>query len=274
MTTKFHSARYSRDPRLRAFTLIELLVVVAIIAILAALLLPALSMAKERAKRIQCLSNLHQMTLAMFTYVNDNNERLPALEPPGSAAWAWDLPSGVADSMLSSVAGQRKVFYCPSTAPKFGDWVNFEEPGEGNSLWYFTTNTRIAGYVFALSGSQCKLFPTNQNTKLMDQQLTIVVSGQSFTFRTGSTSDRVLMADVIISAGATLPGSSTPGNNYTSVGGAFKQNGQTYTHLSAHLKGTLPQGHNVAYEDGHVQWHKFDSTVVNRVGGNRPCFWW
>lgn len=82
------SIRHRFSSGRRGFTLIELLVVIAIIGILAAMLFPAFSQARESARRAVCLSNLRQVGMALQMYTMDNNERLPG---PGASGREWPV---------------------------------------------------------------------------------------------------------------------------------------------------------------------------------------
>ena len=111
----------------RGFTLIELLVVIAIIAILAALLLPALSTAKAKAKAVGCTNNMRQLSLAWRMYADDNNGTLvPNLPQPGNGtSWVtWsngtnqNQATGISQGRLFPYVLNTTVYGCPGDPPQ------------------------------------------------------------------------------------------------------------------------------------------------------------
>lgn len=255
-----HPDHSAKSRRASGFTLIELLVVIAVIAILAALLLPALSSAKNQAILVDCKNNERQQLLALTMYAHDNKDFLP---DDMGANQPWDLRDFSGD-YLSQGGAPYKVWYDPGTYQYYSD-TDFR--AFWNSTGYETENDpilRVVGYTETLYGINAYAnggnseYSTNMNLKLTADP--IVLNGHSYPIVTSS---RVLTACATIATGTSQILSQKEHFQWTKLPhGDDPDVPGTKDFTSSHmLNSQIPSGANEGMFDGHVEWRRFQDVI-------------
>jgi prepilin-type N-terminal cleavage/methylation domain-containing protein/prepilin-type processing-associated H-X9-DG protein len=257
----------ARRRKAEGFTLIELLVVIAIIAILAAMLLPVLAKAKEKALRAKCMSNIKQIEIVDFIYASDFRDRLPDAALMTGVYWPWDVPIMPMGDLFQASGVTRDLLYDPGFPEQDNDgaWIHF--------------GIHVTGYAYAWWQNP-SITTTNGNFKMIPTPIVDPSRpGANGILGTPSAADRPLTTCCTLSMNGQTDPTKVDTYQWQNITGSLYWPPTTlFQHRTAHMTKNMPEGGNIGMLDGHVEWRKFQfmlpRTNPTANGYPIPTFWW